>query len=57
MKLIWRIFALGPSVTENRMDTRLRSIGVTVVVTSAAAAFSVAVTSAASEPYRPGQTR
>ncbi|SAL75695.1 hypothetical protein AWB69_09330 [Caballeronia udeis] len=36
MKLIWRIFALGPSATENRICTRLRSTGVTVVVTSAA---------------------
>ena len=36
MKLIWRIFALGPSITENSTPTRSRSIGVIVVVTSAA---------------------
>jgi len=36
MKLIWRIFALGPSATANRIDTRFASTGVTVVFTSAA---------------------
>jgi hypothetical protein len=36
IRLTWRIFALGPSITENSRPTRSRSIGVIVVVTSAA---------------------
>jgi hypothetical protein len=36
MMLIWRIFAASPSSTAKLSDTRLRSSGVTVVLTLAA---------------------